>query len=158
MPNDGCYSKQGATSYLHLQTFCVRQILRMRYWVMVPNEVCIRMSVHWAANEIHYQTYIFLVFWLCGTDWKCIQKIWHLRVFHVPNLVNSFHWIKSNSFYSIALQVYFCIHITYFLHLKNISSKNIRFIKKIIVLTCDIWQSSITSQPVSNYLFKMDRL
>ena len=31
VPNDGCYSKQGATSYVYLQTFCVRQILRMRY-------------------------------------------------------------------------------------------------------------------------------
>ena len=70
----------------------------------------------------------------------------------------SFHWIKSNSFYSIALQVYFCMHIIYFLHLKNISSKNIKFIKKIILLTCDIWQRSITSQPLSNCLFKMDRL
>ena len=46
LPNDGCYSKQGATSYVYLQTFCVRQILRMRYWVMMPNEACIRMLVH----------------------------------------------------------------------------------------------------------------
>ena len=29
LPNDGCYSKQGATSYVYLQTFCVRQILRI---------------------------------------------------------------------------------------------------------------------------------
>ena len=41
-PNDGCYSKQGTTSYVYLQTFCVCQILRMRYWVMMPNEACIR--------------------------------------------------------------------------------------------------------------------
>ena len=46
LPNDGCYSKQGATSYVYLQTFCERQILRMRYWVMMPNEACIRMLVH----------------------------------------------------------------------------------------------------------------
>ena len=46
LPNDGCYIKQGATSYVYLQTFCVRQILRMRYWVMMPNEACIRMLVH----------------------------------------------------------------------------------------------------------------
>ena len=59
LPNDGCYSKQGATSYVYLQTFCVRQILRMSYLVMMPNEACIRMVVHLAANEIHFQTYIF---------------------------------------------------------------------------------------------------
>ena len=46
VPNDGCYSKQGATSYVYLQTFCVRQILRMRYWVVMPIEACIRMLVH----------------------------------------------------------------------------------------------------------------
>ena len=46
LPNDGCYSKQGATSYVYLQTFCVRQILRMRYWVMMPIDACIRMLVH----------------------------------------------------------------------------------------------------------------
>ena len=145
MPNDGCYSKQRATSYVYHQTFCVRQILRMRYWVMMPNKACIRMLVHWAANEIHLLSNIyFLIFWLCGTDWKCIQKIWHLLVFHCAKS-RSFYWIKSNSFCSIALQIYFCIHIIYFLHLKNISSKNIRIIKKIIVLTCDICQRSNTS-------------
>ena len=93
--------------------------------------------------------------------------MWHRLKMHTEDLAparfscaksRSFHSIKSNSFYSIALQVYFCVHIIYFLHLKNISSKNIRIIKKIIVLTCDIWQRSITSQPLSNYLFKMDRL
>ena len=31
LPNDGCYSKQRATFYVYLQTFCVRQILRMRF-------------------------------------------------------------------------------------------------------------------------------
>ena len=45
LPNDGCYSKQRATSYVYLQTFCVRQIPHMRYWVMMPNEACIRMLV-----------------------------------------------------------------------------------------------------------------
>ena len=59
VPNGDCYSKQGATSYVYLQTFCVRQILRMRYLVMMPNEACIRMLVHCAATEINYQTYIF---------------------------------------------------------------------------------------------------
>ena len=46
MPNDGCYSKQRATSYVYFQTFCVSQRLRMRYWVMMPNEAGIRMLVH----------------------------------------------------------------------------------------------------------------
>ena len=88
--------------------------------------------------------------------------MWHRLKEHTEDLAparfscaksRSFHSIKSNNFYSIALQVYFCIHIIYFL---NISSKNIRIIKKIIVLTCDIWQRSITSQPLSNCLFKMN--
>ena len=35
LPNDGCY----------IQTFSVRQIPLMRYWVMMPNEACIRMLV-----------------------------------------------------------------------------------------------------------------
>ena len=158
LPNDGCYSKQRATSYVYLQTLCVRQILRMRYWVMMPNEACIRMFVHWAANEIHYQTYIFFN----------ILIMWHRLKVNTEDLAPArfscaksrfFHWIKWNSFYSIALQVYFCIHIIHFLQLKNISSKNKWIIiKKIIVLTCDIWQSSITSQRLSNFLFKMDRL
>ena len=47
LPNDGCYSKQGAIYILCASSnFCVRQILRMRYWVMMPNEACIRMLVH----------------------------------------------------------------------------------------------------------------
>ena len=45
LPNDGCYSKQRATSYVYLQTFCVRQIPHMRYLVRMPNETCIRMLV-----------------------------------------------------------------------------------------------------------------
>ena len=45
LPNDGCYSKQGATSYVYLQTFCVCQIPHTRYLVMMPNETCIRMLV-----------------------------------------------------------------------------------------------------------------
>ena len=88
--------------------------------------------------------------------------MWHRLKVHTEDLAPArFSCAKSRSFHSsnsIVLQVYFCIHIIYFLHLKYISSKNIRIIKKIIVLTCDIWQRSITSQPLSNYLFKMDRL
>ena len=45
LPNDGCYRKQRATSYVYLQTFCVRQIPHMRYLVMMSNETCIRMLV-----------------------------------------------------------------------------------------------------------------
>ena len=68
-----------------------------------------------------------------------ILVMWHRLKVHTEDLAparfscakfRSFHRIKSNSFYSIALQVYFCIHIIYFLHLKNIYSKNIRIIRK----------------------------
>ena len=66
--------------------------------------------------------------------------------------LNKIKQFLFNSTASIFLYTYYL-----FLAFKNISSKNIRIIKK-IVLTCDIWQRSITSQPLSNYLFKMDRL
>ena len=38
-----------------------------------------------------------------------------------------FHLIKSNCFYSIALNVYYSICIVYFMHFKIISSKNMSF-------------------------------
>ena len=65
--------------------------------------------------------------------------MWHRLKVHKEDLAHahfscansrSSHKIKSNSFYSIALQVYFCTYILYFLHLKNISRKNIRISKK----------------------------
>ena len=64
--------------------------------------------------------------------------MWHRLKVHTEDLAptrfscaksRSLRWIKSNSFYSIALQVYFCIYINYSLHLKNTSSKNISIIK-----------------------------
>ena len=74
MVNDGCYSKQGATSYVYLQTFCVRQILRMRYWVMMRNEACIRML----GKPVVYlcgQNTIVTINWQIINSYICHRKV-----------------------------------------------------------------------------------
>ena len=77
-----------------------------------------------------------LEFWFIEQQMKFIIKhiffniliMWHRLKVHTEDQAptrfscaksRSFHRIKSNSFYSTALQVYFCIHIIYFLHLKK---------------------------------------
>ena len=89
--------------------------------------------------------------------------MWHRLKVHTEDLAHarfscaksrSSHKIKSNSFYSIALQVYFCIN-TYslFLALKKISGKNIRIIKKIIVNMCVTFGNTATRQGLSLIVF-----
>ena len=86
--NGGCYSKQRATYLMCI--FKLSVCVKYCAWDIGHVLECYQTKWNSLSNKWNSLSNIyFLIFWLCGTDWKCIQKIWHLRVFHVPNLVLS---------------------------------------------------------------------